>query len=258
MVYDSLLIERKREVTWVKINRMEQRNSLDKKTQNELVQVFNELETCTTTKVIVITGMGGKIFAGGADVKQLSIRTVTETLEPGIQKTFNVIENSSKVTIAFVNGFALGGGFELALACDIRVGSENAKVGFPELNLGIIPGGGGTQRLTKIVGEGRALDLILTGDILSAKEAEDIGILKNIIKDNDIETYFNDFLFKIKSKSPLAIKLAKLAIKKGNGTSADTAMLIEKLAQTIAFATEDKTEGINAFLEKRKPEFKGK
>ncbi|WP_311625515.1 enoyl-CoA hydratase-related protein [Peribacillus simplex] len=207
-------------------------------------------------KVIIIQGAGGKSFAAGADIKQLRERKMLEALIPGMQGLYKKIEQSSKVTIAAIQGFALGGGCELALACDICIATQKAKFGLPELNLGIIPDAGGTQRLTRVVGKGRALDMVLTGKIIDGNEAERIGLITYLADEGQLEEKAQSIAQEIMKKGPVAIKLAKLAVHKGFDIDLETAMLIEKLSQAIAFGTEDKNEGTQAFLEKRKAEFK--
>jgi len=206
-------------------------------------------------RIIIITGAGEKAFVAGADIKELHERTMLEALVPGMQKVYREIEQSSKVTIAVINGHALGGGCELALACDLRVVANHAKIGLPELNLAIIPGAGGTQRLMRIVGKGRALEMILTGKIIDGQEAERIGLVTQSVESNDLKNVTNQLVESILSKGPLALKLAKMVINRGQDVDLDTALMLEKLAQTVLFASEEKHEGTQAFLEKRRPNY---
>lgn len=256
--YNKLLIELKDKTLWVTINNENNRNSLDSEVLAELLTVFTEVEEDDRVGAIIIQGAGEKSFASGADIKQLHERDYLDNLKPGIQRVYNKIENCSKVTIAAIQGFALGGGFELALACDIRVAGENVKLGLPELNLGIIPGGGGTQRLARLIGKGRAMYLILTGDIIGAEQAKEYGIISDVIQTEQWEENLTDLSERIVAKGPLATKLAKLSINAGFDQSMETGLLFEKLLQTIAFSTEDRKEGMAAFLEKRKPKFQSK
>ncbi len=237
------------------INRPEYRNALNKETLADLQDVFEHVENDDSIKVIILQGAGEKSFAAGADIQQLYERSMLEALVPGMQGLYKKIEQCSKVTIAAVNGFALGGGCELALSCDIRVATPKAKFGLPELNLGIIPGAGGTQRLARIIGKGRALDMVLTGKIIDGIEAERIGLVSYLADIEQVETKARKVAMEVMKKGPIAIKLAKLAIHKGFDIDLETAMLIEKLCQTISFGTEDKSEGMLAFLEKRTAEF---
>lgn len=253
--YKNLLVELEQGILWVTINRPKDRNALNSETIEELGKALDWAQNNDQTKIIVLEGSGHQSFVAGADIKQLYERDWLESLEPGMQGLYKKIESSTKATIAAVNGYALGGGFELALACDIRVASPNAKFGLPELNLGIIPGGGGTQRLARIVGKGKALEMILTGETINANEAKNLGLIKEII---GVETWRKSIFSlasKIMQKGPVAIRLAKLVVKQGFNQDMETALLIEKLAQTISFATEDRKEGAKAFIEKRKASF---
>lgn len=254
----NLLVEKKEGIMWLTLNRPETRNALDAQTLNEIDAAFLDAESDSSVRVIIVQGAGGKSFAAGADIRQLHEREALAALVPGMQGLYTKIENSSKVTIAAVNGFALGGGCELALACDIRIATKKAKFGLPELNLGIIPGAGGTQRLSRIVGKGRALDMILTGKIIDGEEAERIGLVTYFTDEEGLAEKAEAIASDVMKKGPVAVQLAKFAIHKGFDVDSDTAMWIEKLSQAVAFGTEDKKEGTLAFLEKRKAEFKNK
>ncbi|MCM3705668.1 MULTISPECIES: enoyl-CoA hydratase/isomerase family protein [Cytobacillus] len=253
--YEKLLVQIEQGIMWLTINRPEQRNALNQETLQELEDAFSWAEANDEVICIIIQGAGGKSFAAGADIKQLHDRKMLEALIPGMQGLYKKIEQSGKVTIAAVKGYALGGGCELALACDIRIAAKKAKFGLPELNLGIIPGAGGTQRLSRVVGKGRALDMILTGKIIDGEEAERIGLVTYLAADDELEEKAEEVASQILKKGPVAIKLAKLAVHKGFDIDLETAMLIEKLSQAVAFGTEDKREGTAAFLEKRTAEF---
>jgi enoyl-CoA hydratase len=257
--YQNIEINRKGRLAYLIINRPELRNALNKETLQEMVAALNELREDDTVGVVVFTGKGGKSFAAGADISQLKHKTALDVFKPGaMQEVYDLIEVYDKPTIAMVNGFALGGGCELALACDIRVASVNAKFGLPELNLSIIPGAGGTQRLARVVGKGRALDMILTGKIIDGEEAYRIGLVSEVVSQDELEAKTEEVADKILAKGPLAVKLGKLAVQTGFETDQRTGLIIEKLAQAILFSTEDKNEGTTAFLEKRKPEFSSK
>lgn len=253
--YENLLVQIERGIMWLTINRPEQRNALNQDTLQEIEHVFNWAEGIDDVKVIIIKGAGEKSFAAGADIKQLHDRKMLAALIPGMQGLYKKIEQSGKVTIAAVQGYALGGGCELALACDIRIASKKAKFGLPELNLGIIPGAGGTQRLSRIIGKGRAMDMILTGKIIDSEEAERIGLVTYLTDESELLQQAEDVASQILKKGPVAIKLAKLVVHKGFDVDIETALLIEKLSQAIAFGTEDKKEGTLAFMEKRPAEF---
>jgi enoyl-CoA hydratase len=256
--YSNLLVDKKEGIMWLTLNRPETRNALDVQTLNEIDWAFSDAVVDDTVRVIVVQGSGGKSFATGADIRQLYEREALAGLVPGMQGLYSKIENCSKVTIAAVNGFALGGGCELALACDIRISTNKAKFGLPELNLGIIPGAGGTQRLSRIIGKGRALDMILTGKIINGEEAERIGLVTYLTDEEGLTEKAKAIALTLMEKGPVASQLAKFAIHKGFDIDSNTAMWIEKLSQVVAFGTEDKKEGTLAFLEKRKAEFKNK
>ncbi|WP_428912398.1 enoyl-CoA hydratase/isomerase family protein [Niallia sp. Krafla_26] len=253
--YQNLLLNKDDGILWLTINRLEYRNALNKETLSELQDVFNYVEQDDSIKVIILQGAGEKSFAAGADIQQLHERKMLEALIPGMQGLYKKIEQCGKVTIAAVKGYALGGGCELALSCDIRIATPKAKFGLPELNLGIIPGAGGTQRLARIVGKGRALDMVLTGKIIDGIEAERIGLASYLSDMEELEAKARNIAREVMKKGPIAIKLAKLAIHKGFDVDLETGMLIEKLCQTISFGTEDKSEGTLAFLEKRPAQF---
>lgn len=255
-MFRNINLDYKENYALITINRPEVRNALNAETLKELGEAIDQCEMNVEVNVIVFKGAGDKAFAAGADINQLRERKMLDALSPGMQGIYKKVENSPKATIAAINGFALGGGCELALACDIRVAAEHSKIGLPELNLGIIPGAGGTQRLSRIVGKGMALDMILTGKIISANEAERIGLVSEVVPVDKLDFVINQKAEAINSKGPIAIRLSKMVIHKGHDVDMDTALMIEKMAQSIAFGTEDKNEGTNAFIEKRKPQFK--
>jgi len=253
----NLLLEIVDEIGWITINRPEVRNSLDLATLRELEETVLAWDRDPQVKVIVITGAGDKAFASGADLRELSRRTTIEALNPNMSGVYRTIEKCGKPTIAAINGHAAGGGLELALACDIRVAADHVKLGLPELGLAIMPGAGGTQRLSRIIGTGRALELILTGDLIPAAKAEAIGLVSRCVPLDALKATVLEYADKLKRKGPLAIRLAKAVIRHGENIDMDTALLLEKLAQSILIGTEDKLEGTTAFLEKRTPHFKG-
>lgn len=260
MKFNYKMIETKKEnnVFRITLNRPDTHNALEKQMLDELELAILEADQNNEIKAITIQGAGDKAFASGANINQLRDKKPLEALVPGMQELYKKIENCSKVTIAVVNGFALGGGCELALASDIRIVTNTAKLGFPELNLGIIPSAGGTQRLSRIIGKGRALDMILTGKIINGDESERIGLASYVVNVNELEDKIQEVIKKTLEKGPIATYLAKKAIHKGFDLDQDAAMWIEKLSQTVIFGTEDKQEGTTAFLEKRKAEFKNK
>lgn len=257
-MFENIELDFKEKYALITINRPKVRNALNLDTLAEIEEAIEICEKDPSVSVIVFKGAGDKAFAAGADIEQLKTRKMLDALDPGMQKTYKKIESCSKATIAAINGYALGGGCELALCCDIRVASDHAKIGLPELNLGILPGAGGTQRLMRIVGKGIALDMILTGRIISGEEAERIGLVSEVVPLEKLEYLIERKAEAISSKGPIAVKLAKMVVHSGYDVDLDTALLIEKMAQTIAFGTEDKVEGTAAFLEKRKPQFKNR
>jgi enoyl-CoA hydratase len=258
MNYQNILVELEDRMGIIQINRPEVRNALDNETLSEIDHAFDSLENNKQIGVIIVTGTGEKSFAAGADIRQLSKKQPIDALFPGMSGLYRKIENSSKATIAAINGFALGGGCELALACDIRIAAEDAKIGLPELSLSIIPGAGGTQRLARIIGKGRALDMILTGEIVTASQAQEIGLVSSVVPLSELIQAAKEKADKIVKKGPLAIRMAKLVINRGFDIDMDTALMMEKMAQAIMFGSDDKNEGTQAFLEKRPALFTGK
>ncbi|MDZ5473894.1 enoyl-CoA hydratase-related protein [Bacillus sp. 31A1R] len=258
MNYKNLIVQIEDSLGFITINRPELRNALNLDTLKEIEHVLEAWRENPDVKVIIFTGSGEKSFAAGADIAQLNKRTMIEALQPNMTATYRKIEEYDKPTIAAINGYALGGGLELALACDIRIASFNAKVGLPEVGLGIMPGAGGTQRLTRVIGKGKAMELILTGDLLTAEEAERFCLVSRAVPSDELLATAKEYARKISLKGPLSLRLAKAAVNKGADIEMETALYLEKLSQTILIASEDKKEGTNAFLEKRPPNFKGK
>lgn len=259
MNFNNIEITQNGKLAYVVINRPELRNALNTETLQEIATALKLLERDASIGCVIFTGKGEKSFAAGADIAQLKEKTALDVFNPnGMSEVYDKIEMYDKPTIAMVNGFALGGGCELALACDIRVASTKAKFGLPELNLSIIPAAGGTQRLARVVGKGLALDMILTGRFLDGEQAQRIGLVSEVVPPEELEEKTVEIAEKILAKGPLAVKLAKLAVHSGFETDQKTALIIEKLAQAVLFSTEDKNEGTTAFLEKRKAEFSSK
>ncbi|WP_375088837.1 enoyl-CoA hydratase/isomerase family protein [Peribacillus sp. RS7] len=255
----NIEVYKKGQIVFVMINRQKQRNALNKETLDEITEALEELRQDESVECVVFTGKGVESFAAGADISQLREKTMGDALKPGgMQHVYNLIEAYEKPTIAMINGFALGGGCELAMSCDIRIASTNAKIGLPELNLSIIPGAGGTQRLARIVGKGKALEMILMGKIIDANEAFRIGLISEVTSPEDLPAKVEEVASQILAKGPLAVKLAKIAVNLGSDVDLKTGLMIEKLAQAVLFSSEDKKEGTTAFLEKRKPHFQGK
>lgn len=258
MKYENILFDTKGPLAYITINRPEVRNALNKETLEELRDVLAKIRYDDGIQCVIFTGAGDKSFVAGADIGQLEGRTMLDALRTdGMQELYTMIGNYNKPTIAMINGFALGGGCELALSCDLRIASTNARMGLPELNLAIIPGAGGTQRLARLIGKGKALEMILTGEIIQGEELRQIGLVTRVVEPEELQAKTEELANQILAKGPLAVQLAKLSIGMGLETDINTGLLIEKLSQAILYATEDKKEGTNAFLEKRAPVFKG-
>lgn len=243
-------------ISIIMINRPDTRNALSQETWVELSTAIDFVENDAGTMVVIVTGVGDKTFASGADIKWLNKRTYKDVLGFGSQDVLYKLENCTKPIIAAVNGYALGGGCELAMACDIRIASVNAKFGQPEVNLGIIPGAGGTQRLTELVGKGKAKELIFTGEIIDASEAMRIGLVNKVVPHEELLTSSISMANLIMKKGQVAIRLAKKAINLSESVDIRSGLEFEKLAQALLFTTDDRIEGTSAFLEKRNPEFK--
>ncbi|RNB81201.1 enoyl-CoA hydratase/isomerase family protein [Brevibacillus fluminis] len=258
MYYTNIVTNVSDEIGLITINRPHLRNALDLETLHEIENVMSEWQNDARVNVVIITGTGEKSFAAGADIAELHKRTMIQALNPNMTSTYRKIEMFEKPTIAAINGLALGGGLELALACDIRIAAEHVKLGLPELNLGIMPGAGGTQRLSRIVGKGKALEMILTGDIITAEIAEKIGLISKKVSLDDLIPVAREYAKKISSKGPLAARLAKAVIHQGYDLNMETALYLEKIAQTVLMGSEDKKEGTQAFLNKTIPHFTGK
>ena len=257
MEFKNLLWEKKEGIGIITLNREDVRNAMKAEIRQDISDVLQVAENDPDVRVVIITGTGRKVFSAGGDIKAMAGNTMWDVLErrPDI---FAQLHNLSKPVIAAINGLALGGGCEMAMACDFRVGSENARIGQPEINLGIFPGGGATQRLQRLVGIGRAKELIFTGDIIDAREAERIGLLNKVFPADDLMDRTMEIARKIAAKGPLALKLAKMAMNMGMETGLSLGLGYERLARTLVHGSEDRVEGMNAFIEKRKPQFKGR
>lgn len=260
MSYQTLLLDIKDNIAVVTLNRPDKLNALNEQTINDLDSIFDELKENELVYVVVLTGSGEKAFVAGADIKELNklnMISAKEFAEKG-QAVFNKIDKFDKPVIAAVNGFALGGGCELALACHIRLASDNAKFGQPEVNLGIIPGYGGSQRLARLINTGRAMEYILTADMISADEAYRIGLVNKVYTQNELLDKAIEMAKKITVKGQQAIRMAVKAVKAVDQMSLKEGQNLEASLFALCCGTEDFKEGTSAFLEKRKPEFKNK
>ncbi|MBK9153301.1 MAG: enoyl-CoA hydratase/isomerase family protein [Chloracidobacterium sp.] len=257
--FETIKVERVDRVAILTINRPEKLNALNSTVHREGVAALDELREDDSVRVVVITGTGEKAFIAGADISEFEGKTPVTQRATFHQRTlFNSIDVFPKPVIAMVNGFCLGGGNELALACDLRVCSDNARFSQPEINLGIIPGGGGTQRLTRLIGEGRSMEICLTGDMIDAETAYRFGLVNHVHPAGELREKTLELAAKIADKAPIALQLVKEAVKFASRSNLDEGLRREVDLFAVCFSTEDKVEGVSAFLEKRKPEFKGK
>jgi enoyl-CoA hydratase/carnithine racemase len=245
-------------IATVTIDRPEVKNALNLETVNELRAALQTLAADDSAGVLIVTGAGDTAFVSGADINDIRARGRDEGLAAINSSLFAEIERFPRPTIAAINGYALGGGCELALACDIRIAADTAKFGQPELGLGIIPGAGATQRLPRIIGMGRAKHLVLTGEIIDAKQALEIGLVSAVTPPGQLQIRARELAKKILRQGPLAARLAKIALNASGRVDMDSGLLIETLAQALCYSSEDKLEGTAAFLEKRKARFTGK
>jgi enoyl-CoA hydratase len=257
MEYSNLQISISSGIARLTINRPEVKNAIDPTTWKELQQFIGDARTDESVQILIITGAGDQAFAAGSDLKSLRERSMPATLEGFSQQVLMSLEEFPKPTIAAVNGYALGGGCELAMACDIRVASDRAKFGQPEVGLGILPGAGGTQRLTMLVGVAKAKELIFTGEIIDARQAEQIGLVNHVVPHEELHDYVTGLANRILQKGPIAVRLAKQAINVGILYGSSAGYSTERLAQSVLFGTGDHLEGIIAAIEKRTPKFKG-
>jgi enoyl-CoA hydratase/carnithine racemase len=256
----NVVYEKKDAIAYVTVNRPKVLNALNKATWADLRTVFENVRDDAAVRGVILTGAGDKAFIAGADISELARVTAFEAEQSSRfgQEVLDLIENLGKPVVAAVNGFALGGGCETAMACTIRLAVENAKFGQPEVKLGLVPGGGGTQRLPRLVGKGRALQLILSGEIINAAEAYRIGLVNEIVPATDLVTRAEAIIKQIAANAPIAVKFALEVTNKGLETSQSEGLLLEASYFGLCAATEDKKEGTSAFLEKRAPQFHGR
>jgi len=261
MDYQFILYEVSESIATITVNRPEVRNALTQALMEELADAINQADEDTEVRALILTGAGEKAFVGGADINEVGARTTLTELGPKSRtrrSVYTKLEHLSKPSIAAVNGFALGGGCEMALACTFRIAADTARFGQPEINLGIIPGLGGTQRLVRLVGKGNAMEMILTGDLIRADHALRIGLVNRVVPADQLMAEARGLAGKLAAKAPLALRAAKDAVDYGAEMSLEVALEFENRLFAIVSGSEDRAEGVTAFLEKRQPEWKGR
>ena len=257
---ENVKLEKKNSIAYVTIDRPKVLNALNMVTMQELWQVFSDLKDDKQIRVVILTGAGDKAFVAGADINELNKNNPVEAkayTHKG-QATLDLIENLGKPVIGCINGFALGGGCEIAMACTMRIASENAKLGQPEVKLGLIPGYGGTQRLPRLVGTGLAMQILLTGEMITAQEAHRIGLVNEVVPADRLIPRAEEIAQKITGMAPLAIQYCMEAVNRGMNMTLPESLFLEATLFGMCCATEDKKEGTTAFLEKRAANFQGK
>jgi enoyl-CoA hydratase len=255
---ETIIREQEGRVAIITINRPDKMNALNQQVRDEVIAALDEIDVDDSIGVVVITGSGEKAFIAGADIGEFEGRSPFDQRHAmRSPRFFDAMASFSKPVIAMINGYCLGGGCELACSCDIRIASEKARFGQPEINLGLIPGGGGTQRIPRLVGLGHAMRLILTGDMIDAREAKEIGLVEMVVPAEELRERTLELAAKIASKSPLTVKVAKEAIRASQRLAIEEGILYERDLFCLCFSTADKEEGVKAFLEKRPAEWQG-
>jgi enoyl-CoA hydratase len=256
---DTVLKEREGRVAILTINRPDKLNALSQQVRDEMLAHLAEIENDDAVGVVVITGSGEKSFIAGADIQEFDGRSPFDQRQAmASPRIFDVMATFPKPVIAMINGFCLGGGCELALSCDLRIASEKARFGQPEINLGLIPGGGGTQRLPRQVGLGHAMRMILSGDMIGAAEAQSIGLVEIVVPPEELKARTLELAERIASRSPLTLKVAKEAVRASHKLPIEEGLAYERDLFCLCFSTEDMKEGVKAFLEKRPAQWKGR
>ena len=260
MEFKYVIYDKAEGVATITLNRPEALNAFSKEVVEEILRAIEDVKSDDAIRVVVLTGTGEKAFSAGADIKSMTGMTALKARELSLmgERLCVSLENLEKPVIAAINGYALGGGLEVAMSCDLRIASENAKMGQTEVNIGLIPGWGGTQRLTRLVGMTKAKELVFTGRIIDAKTAEQIGIVNMTVPADKFRQTVRQFSQDLASKAPVAIKVAKALINKGSDIGLASALALEREGFGVVGSSEDLKEGVAAFTEKRKPAFKGK
>jgi enoyl-CoA hydratase/carnithine racemase len=255
--YETIQCVRTAGLGWIYLNRPDKYNAFDETIMAEIADALEVYRTDAETRVVIFKG-NGKNFASGADIAELRRMTPADALFPSMQSLYDKIYHYPKPTIAAIHGYTLGGGMELATACDIRIAAENARFGLPECKLGVMPGAGGTHRLVRLLGEAKVKELVLLGDFMNAQEALASGFVTSVVPPDELEHAAAEAGRKIIEKAPLALRLAKMAIQRSQEAPLEVGQLMENTMQAFLFSSADKKEGVAAFLEKRKPNFQGK
>jgi len=260
MEFKYIIYEKSEGIATITLNRPEALNAFSKEVVDEVLQALEDIKNDENTRVVILTGAGEKAFSTGADIKAMKGINALKARELSLmgEKLCSAFENFDKPVIAAINGYALGGGLEVSMACDVRIASENARMGQTEINIGFIPGWGGTQRLTRLIGRTKAKELIFTGKMIDAKTAEQLGLVNMIVPADKFKETVRQFATELASKAPVALKVAKTLINKGADISLNDAIALEREGFGVVGSTEDLQEGVSAFIEKRKPTFKGK
>jgi enoyl-CoA hydratase len=258
--FKYIIYEKSEGIATITLNRPDAMNAFSKGVVEEVLQALRDIGSDENVRVAILTGAGEKAFSAGADIKAMKGMNALRARELSLmgQKLCYEIENLEKPVIAAINGYALGGGLEVAMACDLRIAVENARVGQTEINIGLIPGWGGTQRLTRLIGKTKAKELVFSGKMIDAKTAEQLGILNLVVSADKFRETVRQFALELTQKAPVAVKVAKALINKGTDMSLDAALALEREGFGVVASTEDLQEGVSAFAEKRKPTFKGK
>ncbi|HXO19711.1 MAG TPA: enoyl-CoA hydratase-related protein [Thermoanaerobaculia bacterium] len=256
---DTVLTEREGRVAILTINRPDKLNALNEQVRTDLLAALAAVENDAAIGVVVLTGAGDKSFIAGADIGEFAGRSPFDQREAmRSPRIFDVMSSFPKPVIAMINGFCLGGGCELSASCDLRIASDKARFGQPEINLGLIPGGGGTQRLPRLIGPGQTMKMVLTGDMIGAAEAKEIGLVEMVVPHAELRAKTLELAAKIAAKSPLTLRVAKEAVRASQRLPIEEGILYERDLFCLCFSTEDKEEGVRAFLDKRPAEWKGR